>query len=721
MAAGDPIRNRSRVSKDRSGSCSDDVLSLDSWSENLEESSKPKKKAIDSRFPDSRSRVNLTSEGTLGFSHHQLAGRHPVVVKKDKSVHLRSESRDSNSSARDRLDSIPTIFATIGRGGGPPLLMPPQKLKRPGSSTSSDSDSSPLHSPRFIQEQQGPELSPSRRIPDAGTSHNDSHHLQFAQHHRLNYQSSPVHRHSAGHLGNLVGHTHRPWTVSPYHQTTDGSLISGHHRSHGPHHPYLTNQINSIHNGNTVPFDIEREGEKIKTKMKSIWNNVKYGWTIKTKASFKYDSPIFVLGRCYHKRAEVGDVPQTDEQLRAAQPPRYKVSALDEFHVDFTSRLWFTYRREFSPIGSAKMTTDCGWGCMLRSGQMMMAQGLVQHFLGRNWRVYSEQRPEDLAFYREIIRWFGDQPSDKVPFSLHRLVELGTSVGKMPGDWYGPASVAHIFRDAMDKAHASLPILSDICTYVTQDCTIYLQDLMKICCSHARSDSQISSGSAGAETETHQAPPYQQPPSNLQELPPSKQTQQFQPHRSQSFSEEKFRSVIILVPMRLGGETMNEIYIPCVQSMLAHDSCIGVIGGRPKHSLYFVGWQDDKLIYLDPHYCQDTVNTGDVVYPIQSFHCMSPRKMAFSKMDPSCTVGFYCRSRKDLQTFIDQVPDMVVPPRQRGSYPLFVVSPGSCLDHQTLEPPVRELGRLRITHVRTDHAGQRVRSPTVESEDFVIL
>lgn len=36
---------------------------------------------------------------------------------------------------------------------------------------------------------------------------------------------------------------------------------------------------------------------------------------------------------------------------------------------------------------------------------------------------------------------------------------------------------------------------------------------------------------------------------------------------------------------------------------------LGMIGGVPKKSLYFVGSCDDNLIYLDPHLVQSPVNT----------------------------------------------------------------------------------------------------------------
>jgi len=47
----------------------------------------------------------------------------------------------------------------------------------------------------------------------------------------------------------------------------------------------------------------------------------------------------------------------------------------------------------------------------------------------------------------------------------------------------------------------------------------------------------------------------------------------------------------------LGAEKMNSVYGPCLTSLLTLENCIGIIGGRPKHSLYFVGFQGKLLPY----------------------------------------------------------------------------------------------------------------------------
>lgn len=49
---------------------------------------------------------------------------------------------------------------------------------------------------------------------------------------------------------------------------------------------------------------------------------------------------------------------------------------------------------------------------------------------------------------------------------------------------------------------------------------------------------------------------------------------------------------------------MNERYIPQLQQVLTWPQSVGIVGGRPSSSLYFVGCQDDQVIYLDPHQAQ---------------------------------------------------------------------------------------------------------------------
>lgn len=56
---------------------------------------------------------------------------------------------------------------------------------------------------------------------------------------------------------------------------------------------------------------------------------------------------------------------------------------LNSIRQDIVSKLWFTYRKDFIPIGGSDgKTSDKGWGCMLRCGQMVLGQALITLHLG---------------------------------------------------------------------------------------------------------------------------------------------------------------------------------------------------------------------------------------------------------------------------------------------------------------------------------------------------
>ncbi|KAJ1365802.1 hypothetical protein KIN20_026238, partial [Parelaphostrongylus tenuis] len=296
-------------------------------------------------------------------------------------------------------------------------------------------------------------------------------------------------------------------------------------------------------------------------------------------------------------------------------------------------------------------TTDCGWGCMIRTAQMALAQAIVVNRMSREWPVFERKQSSSLKELRrqlrsdplaeaqlEILKLFEDCQS--APLGIHRLLEISSADGTAAnpiGRWYAPSEVLSLVKKALRLSLS--PLTSDLSLLLAVD-------------------GQVVAGDA--ERESH------------------------------AWSKR----LLLFVPLRLGTNRVNSLYKHHIWHMFSLRTCLGILGGKPDHSLYFIGCFGHDVIYLDPHVAHEYVpictwdrssfdgeeKRDKRKHPLSTYHCRSFTKMAMKDMDPSCVVGFLFTSREEMDDSfrilnLNQVIDMDMGPGEgskRTKDPIFL-------------------------------------------------
>jgi len=379
--------------------------------------------------------------------------------------------------------------------------------------------------------------------------------------------------------------------------------------------------------------------------------------TVLTKNNERKKIPfIYSLGRRYHPVHEYNERKEYEGSL-----------------------FWWTYRYDFPEINC--ITTDAGWGCMLRSAQMMLSQALRLHFKSRHWKPdpsTSKARKDD--FVASLMTWFADFPSrTESVYSLHNMCAAGVAKYEvLPGDWYGPGTACYVIRDlvALHQQRQS----NVFRVHVSSEGTVYNDLVFELMTKDAAQKRRAS----------------QQDEQDGQEV--AEPLHPLDPEISEQFELdpkdlEWDTSLLLLIPHRLGRDYFNEKYVKSVAHIFSLPQSVGILGGRPRGARWFYGAYADgsKVLGLDPHTVQSAPgrreNTGternklsiDLTNEyLASVHTPYPDILDLNRMDPSIALGFYCRNRKDffdlqkaltdpnttpqIVSFVDKVPNYMSSP-----------------------------------------------------------
>ena len=362
-------------------------------------------------------------------------------------------------------------------------------------------------------------------------------------------------------------------------------------------------------------------------------NTFSFGWTI-SLASFKDD-----LIYNYFRFNSKFDMPNAQIHLYNKIYNSSNPQDIQKFNEKLSKIIYVSYRSKYKPQVNIKnnktYTSDCGWGCMIRSSQMILCRALYKIFkyiykLDEN--IINQVVPFVMDKNLDIIKYkylgmdsyvdklkeFGKQDIIEIdpPFSIHKIVILGEKFGRTSGEWFSDFELPKIYN-IINSTFNVIPNLSIIHYNSFIELGIILERCFKEIDSNKIEDNNKIFNIEG-----------------------------------KNYIMEKMG--LIFVSVRLGLDNVSPEYFPSIKKLFSCKECLGFIGGKKwtNSASYFFGYYDNFLLYLDPHF-----NNQSIDYlgsnNISSYKNKTIYKLDIKTLKAGFTIGFLFRNIKEFNELVN--------------------------------------------------------------------
>ncbi|KAM3127858.1 hypothetical protein pb186bvf_020048 [Paramecium bursaria] len=276
--------------------------------------------------------------------------------------------------------------------------------------------------------------------------------------------------------------------------------------------------------------------------------------------------------------------------------------------------LWMTYRKNFPRLLNTNYVSDTGWGCMIRVGQMALAQVLKKHLKNHGDKrddelvniaqAFADDDKNESLQIDQYLKRTKDEPLIGViifPFSIQKISYLARKDFQLePGSWYKPNNILYI----LETLHNSFPIRGseNLRMLVFNDSCMFKQEIV------AKMDGRFS--------------------------------------------------IALFVLTRIGLEQPNPDYLDVLDQIMELKYFQGIVGGKPKKAFYIIGRIADQYIYLDPHYVQESTTQDEIIRNPNTFKCQDIQLIPRNNIDTSMGLAFYLRNPQELEDFWIQINNL---------------------------------------------------------------